>query len=73
MSSYFKRLIARAIIGVPTDTAASVIISSLAHRLIGETSIGSPRSTALQDGAQEGGFQAPVPWPASGCERSHPA
>ena len=39
---YFKMLIARAITSalIPRDTAASVIISSLAHCLIAETSVG---------------------------------
>ena len=39
---YFKILIARAITSaaMTSDTAASVIISSLAHRLIAETSVG---------------------------------
>jgi hypothetical protein len=40
--SYFRMLIARAITSaaMTRDTAASVIISSLAHRLIAETSVG---------------------------------
>ena len=40
--SYYRMLIARAITSapMPRDTAASVIISSLAHRLIAETSVG---------------------------------
>jgi hypothetical protein len=40
--SYYKMLIARAITSapMPRDTAASVIISSLAHRLIAEMSVG---------------------------------
>ena len=40
--SYFKMLIARAITSapMPRDTTASIIISSLAHRLTAETSVG---------------------------------
>ena len=40
--SYFKMLIARATTSapMPRDTIASIIISSLAHRLIAETSVG---------------------------------
>ena len=39
---HFKMLIARAIRSapMPRDTTASIIISSLAHRLIAETSVG---------------------------------
>ena len=42
LHSYYKMLIARAITSapMPRDAAASVIISSLAHRLIAETSVG---------------------------------
>ena len=42
LGSYFKMLIARAITNAPmtSDTTASIIISSLAHRLIAETSVG---------------------------------
>ena len=40
--SYFKMLTARATTStpMPRDTVASIIISSLAHRLIAETSVG---------------------------------
>ena len=40
--TYFKMLIARATTStpMPRDTIASIIISSLAHRLIAETSVG---------------------------------
>jgi hypothetical protein len=46
---YCKILIARAITSapMPSDTIASIIISSLAHRLIAETSVG-PNAVAVQ-------------------------
>jgi hypothetical protein len=49
LGSYFKMLIARAITSapMPRDTIASIIISSLAHRLIAETSVG-PNAVAVQ-------------------------
>jgi hypothetical protein len=50
---YFKMLIARAITSapMPRDTTASIIISSLAHRLIAEMSVGL-NAVAVQNASE---------------------
>ena len=49
LGSYFKMLTARAITSpkMPSDTIASTVMSSLAHRLTAEMSVG-PKAVAVQ-------------------------